>query len=243
MIEINLIPDVKQELIKAQRVRSTVITFSILIGLISVAAVVLLAVYIFAVQSVRSGLLDNDIKKGSDQLNTVQDLSKTLTLQNQLTKIAALNGDKKITSRIFGVLNAIIPPSPNNVQISNLSVDTTLQTITIEGQAANSYAALEVFKKTTGGATLKYTDSSNKKQELALASNINTGGTSYGEDSSGKKVLRFTLSFNYVSELFAVDSDNVTIVVTNNGNATDSYLGIPQSIFVDKAVDIPAGGQ
>ena len=34
MIEINLIPDVKQELIRAERVRSVVISFSILIGII-----------------------------------------------------------------------------------------------------------------------------------------------------------------------------------------------------------------
>lgn len=39
MIEINLVPDVKQELIKAQRVRATVISFSIAIGLVSVAVV------------------------------------------------------------------------------------------------------------------------------------------------------------------------------------------------------------
>ncbi|MEI7689624.1 MAG: hypothetical protein WCI79_01505 [Candidatus Saccharibacteria bacterium] len=241
MIEINLMPDVKQELIKAQQVRAKVIAVSVAIGVISISVVALLAAYIFAVQSVRSSMADTAIENGSDSLNSVEDLSKTLTIQNQLTKIAALNDDKKISSRIFDVLNAIIPPAPNSVQISNLSVDTDLQTITIEGQAPNSYAAVEVFKKTIAGAQLRFTDSYNEKQELPLASNISTSNTSYGEDSSGNKVLRFTLSFNYITELFAPASKNISIAISINGNVTDSYLGVPQSIFVQRATDLTEG--
>lgn len=238
MIEINLVPDVKQELIKAQRVRSTVVAFSIAIGLISMAIVAMLAVYVFTVQAVRSTIADNSIKSGSDQLSSVEDLSKTLTIQNQLTKISALNSDKKIDSRIFDLLNAIIPPAPNNVQISDMAVDSDLETITINGQAANSYAAVEVFKKTVEGAQVKYTDDNGDSQSVLLATNISTSNTSYGEDSSGAKVLRFTLSFTYAPELFSPSSKNVSVVITTNGDATDSYLGVPKSIFTDRATDL-----
>jgi len=238
MIEINLIPDVKQELLSAQRIRSRVITASILIGIISIAVVTLLAIYVFTVQAVRSGLADKAIQQGSNQLASVTDLSKTLTIQNQLTKISALNDSKKIDSRIFDILNVIIPPAPNVVNISNLAVDSDAGTITIDGQAANSYAAVEVFKKTIEGANVKYTDSNNNKQEIVLASNISTSNTSYGEDSSGNKVLRFTLSFSYAPELFSPSSKDISIVITTNGNATDSYLGVPKSIFADRASDI-----
>ena len=113
------------------------------------------------------------------------------------------------------------------------------RTITIEGQARNSYAAVEVFKKMISGAKFKYDDVSGTKQELFLASNISTSDTSYGEDASGVKVLRFTLDFVYAPELFSPLSKNVTISISNNGNATDSYLGVPNSIFVDKAKDLP----
>lgn len=241
MIEINLIPDVKQELIKAQRVRSTVITISILVGIISIAVVVVLAMYVFTVQAVRSSLADSDITKGSKQLLAVTDLNKTVTLQNQLTKISDLNSNKKIDSRIFDILGAIIPPSPNDVQISDLSVDSTTNSITIDGQASNSYAAVEVFKKTIEGAQVRYTDSDSKSQTVDLASDISTSNTSYGEDASGNKVLRFTLSFTYATELFSPDSKNVTVVITTDGDATDSYLGIPKSIFTDRATDLTGG--
>ena len=236
MIEINLIPDVKQELIKAQRIRTTVITLSILISLVSAGVVVLLAIYVFTVQSVRSGLADKDINNGSTKLLEVTDLTKTLTIQNQLTKISILNNDKKIDSRIFDVLNAIIPPDPNSVQISNLNIDSATGLVTIDGQAQNSYTALEIFKKTIDGAKLRYTDSQNNKQEIPLASSIETSNTSYGEDSSGAKILRFTVSFIYTPELFSPLSKNTTIAITVNGNVTDSYIGIPKSIFTNSTV-------
>ena len=241
MIEINLVPDIKQELIKAQRVRSTVIAGSIVVGVISIAIVTLLAIYVFTVQSFRSGLADAAIKQGSSDLSGVADLSKTLTIQNQLTKITDLNNKKKIDSRIFDLLSAVIPPIPNNILISTLTVDSDAGLITIEGQAPNSYAAVEVFRKTIEGATVKYTDSNNAKKEVTLASSVSTSNTSYGEDSSGSKVLRFTISFVYAHELFSPSSKNVSVVITTKGNATDSYLGVPKSIFVNRAKDLTGG--
>lgn len=241
MIEINLVPDIKQELIKAQRIRSTVIAGSIVVGVISVAIVTMLTMYVFTVQAVRSTLADNAIKQGSTDLNNIPDLSKTLTIQNQLTKISALNSGKKIDSRIFDLLGIIIPPAPNDIQISNLIVDSNTGLITIEGQATNSYAAVEVFRKTIEGATFKYTGADNKQQSVTLASSVSTSNTSYGEDSSGVKVLRFTISFVYAQELFAPISKNASIVITTNGNATDSRLGVPKSIFVAPAKDLTEG--
>ncbi len=237
MIEINLVPDVKQELIKAQRVRSTVISVAIIVGIIALAIVTLLAVYVFGVQVVRSNIDSDAITSGNAQLAKVEDLSKTLTIQNQLTKITSLHDSIKVDSRLFDVLNAIIPPAPNDVQISNLYVDSSVDQIKIEGQAANSYAAVEVFRKTIEGAQVNYSDGTTQ-QTVALASNVSTGDTSYGEDSSGAKVLRFTLTFDYAPELLSPTSKTVSIKITTQGNATDSYLGVPKSIFVDRASDI-----
>lgn len=238
MIEINLVPDVKQELIQAQRVRATVISFSILISIGAGIIVTILAIYVFAVQTVRSVVADGAIDSGGKQLASVEDLSKTLTIQNQLTKISTLHQDKKIDSRIFDVLVKIIPPAPNDIQISNLSIDSELQSISIEGQAARSYAAVEVFRKTIESAKVKFTDDTDASQEVPLASNVSTGETSYGEDASGAKVLRFTMTFTYAPELFSPASKNFSIIISTQGNATDSYLGVPQSIFVERARDL-----
>ena len=236
MIEINLLPDIKLEFIKAQKIRSKVIFGSIVIGIISIGVVVVLAVYIFAFKSVRGKLDEDAINKKSAELSKVEDLPKILTIQNQLSKISELNSDKKIDSRLFDLLAVIIPPAPNSVQISDLIINPENTTITLNGQAENSYAALEVFKKIIEGTTIKYTDSSNEKQEILLATSISTGNSSYGEDSSGKKVLRFTLSFVYAPELFAQKTADMTVQRTNSGNVTDSYLSMPK-IFTDRAKD------
>lgn len=241
MIEINLVPDIKQELLRAQSIRAKVIAGSIFIGVASIAVVALLVIYVFTVQTIRSSLADASIKQGSDKLMAVTDLTKTLTIQNQLTKISDLNSSKNINSRIFDLLNAVIPPVPNNILVSNLAVDSSSGLITIDGQAANSYAAVEVFKKTIEGATLKYTDDNGKPQAITLASQISTSDTSYGEDATGAKVLRFTLSFVYAPELFAPSSKNISIAITIDGNVTDSFLGVPKSIFADRAIDITEG--
>ncbi len=241
MIEINLVPDVKQELIKAQRIRSMVVTIAIFIGFASLAIVTLLAIYVFGVQTVRGSISDNEINKSSEELSQVEDLSKTLTIQNQLTKLSNLHREKAVSSRIFDLLNAVIPPPPNHIQISTLSVDVSSGLVVIEGQAENSYEAVEVFKKTIEGAKIKYKDEDGSAQEVKLTEYASTSNTSYGEDSSGTKVLRFTLSFIYAPELLATTSKDASIIVDTRGNVTDSYLGVPRSIFTNRAADIEGG--
>lgn len=240
MIEINLIPDVKRELLKAQRVRATVITGSITIGVISLSIVAVLLIYIFAVQTVRSAVADESIKTESQKLTSVEDLDKVLTIQNQLSKISELNAKKKIASRLFDVVGATIPPEPNTVRLSSLSLDTANSRLVLEGQAANGYPALEIFKKTVDGAVVRFMQN-DAEQEVKLATNISTSDISDGQDASGARVLRFTLAFTYPIELFAPAAEDLRIAITVQGNVTDSYLGVPKSLFTQRATDV--GGE
>jgi Tfp pilus assembly protein PilN len=236
MIEINLIPDVKQELLKAERTRAVVISGAILTCIIAGSVVALLAVYVFGVQLGRNLLADNSIKNGSEKLAEVEDLSKTITIQNQIDRINTLNETKTVDSRLFDVLSAVIPPAPNDVQISLLSVNSEESTITLEGQT-RAYDSMEVFKKTIDSSII-VTNVDGTEQNIKLASEISTTDISYGENPEGQKVLRFTLSFKYPEELFSAKTPGITIKLSINGNVTDSYLGIPKSIFTERAKDI-----
>lgn len=240
MIEINLVPDVKQDLIRAERTRSTVISISIVAGLAAIGIVLLLLAYVYAVQAIRSAVADESIKTGQIQMGKIEDLPKVLTIQNQLSKLSQLNNDKKIDSRVFDMLAAVIPPSPNTIQVTSLAVDAEESSITIEGLTPN-FASLEVFKKTIGGAVVSYTEDGGE-QTVKLASDISTSDVSFGEDPNRKKVLRFTLSFVYPEEMFSPTIASPVIKLTNKGNVTDSYLGIPKSIFAAPATD-PGGNQ
>ncbi len=236
MIEINLIPDVKLELLKARRTRALVISTSIIVSIVVGGLVVALALYVFGVQTVRSAYLDGQITQQNDQFSKVEDLSKVLTIQNQLSVISDLNAQKNMDSRLFDLLAAVIPPAPNSVQLSQVTVDAETETIRLEGQTG-SYESMEVFKKTIDSAIVTYTENG-EAVTVPLASDVSTTDISYGKDSQGQRVVRFTLTFTYPEELFSPAIPSVTIRLSIDGNVTDSYLGIPKSIFTERAGDL-----
>ncbi|MBI3889772.1 hypothetical protein HY312_04360 [Candidatus Saccharibacteria bacterium] len=243
MVEINLIPDVKQELLKAQSARNYVISGALVVGIAAIVIVIVLALVLGA-QTVTSGIIDGNITKSNKKLQNVTDLSDTLTIQNQLSKLSEMHNGKNIDSRIFPLLDAINPSAPNNVTVSNAKIDSDTKTITIEGQAPNLYEAAEAFKKTIVGTTIVYRNEDNSEQRIPLVKDTNdvtTSDISVGEDASGKKVLRFTLNFKYPDELFARSSRNAVIESPARRNVTDSYLRVPQSLFSEKATGVEGG--
>lgn len=237
MIEVNLVPDIKQELLRAQRARTTVISISILVGIIAVALVVVLGVWTYGIQTARGAIYDGDIKKEHEKLVKVPDLADTLTIQHQLSVLPLLHDQKHVNSRIFDVLSSIIPADPNNISITELTLDSEDSTINVNAQAVNGYAALDAFKKTLDATTFQFTKDG-ERGSVPLASEITDSDRSFGEDASGQKVLRFTVTFTYPEELFMAGLQNAQIVSPQKTNVTDSYLGVPKSLFSEKAQDM-----
>jgi len=231
MIEINLLPNVKRELLKTRAMRNRVISISFLVGGASIAAVVVLALILgsqIAGEAVQNGV----IKDRNDKLMAVEDLNKVVTIQNQLTKINEQHSRKKINSRIFDVVTAVNPVVPNNVSFSDIKVNPESKTITLEGSAVNGYSALETLKKTILNTKVQTTDG-DKSSEVSLTKEIKDGDTSFGENSEGKKVLQFSFSFEYAEELLAPANNGTVSVLTPTGkvDVTDSRQGIPDSLF------------
>lgn len=231
MIEINLLPNVKRELLKTRAMRNRVISISFLVGGASIVAVVVLALILgsqIAAEAVQGGV----IKDRSDKLMAVEDLNKVVTIQNQLTKINEQHSGKKINSRIFDVVTAVNPVAPNNVSFSDIKVNPESKTITLEGSAVNGYSALETLKKTILNTKVQTTDG-DKSSEVSLTKEIKDGDTSFGENSEGKKVLQFSFSFEYAEGLLAPANNGTVSVLTPTGrvDVTDSRQGIPDSLF------------
>lgn len=231
MIEINLLPNVKRELLKTRAMRNRVISISFLVGGASIAAVVVLALILgsqIAAEAVQNGV----IKDRNDKLMAVEDLNKVVTIQHQLTKINEQHSRKKLNSRIFDVVTAVNPVAPNNVSFSDIKVNPESKTITLEGSAVNGYSALETLKKTILNTKIQTTDG-DKSSEVSLTKEIKDGDTSFGENSEGKKVLQFSFSFEYAEELLAPANNGTVSVLTPTGkvDVTDSRQGIPDSLF------------
>lgn len=235
MIEINLIPSVKKELLRTRSVRNRVISMAFLVGGVSVATIVALAV-VFTGQLAAETVQNNSIKEKSQKLTSVDDLDKIITIQHQLTKITTQHDSKKINSRVFDVVSAINPAAPNDVSFSTVKLNPEEKTISLEGSAANGYEALETLKKTILSTKVR-TVEQGKTSDIALTDAIDDGTTSFGENSEGKKVLQFSFSFQYPDELLvAAGSSNVTIITPNSKlDVTDSRQSVPDSLFKRKA--------
>lgn len=241
MIEINLIPDVKQEYLKAQSLRAKVISASILVSLVAVGLIAFLGAYM-GTQAVREAVIDKSI---TDEYNTLvknnPDLDNIVTIQNQLANITSLNDDKQVTSRILEVLTAINPEAPNDVKMTSVNLDPTEQTLSIEATAVNGFQAADTFKKTILNTNVTYT-SDGKDETVPLTGEVNLGEVSYGTDVSGAKVLRFKLSFQYADRLLSNKVQSVKIVTpTGKIDVTDSKIYVPDSLFSQAATDLQEG--
>lgn len=234
MIEINLVPDVKLELIKARRLRTGIISFAIIVSLVAGGVVTLLALYTFGVQGVTQLTLNGQIEAESKKLKSVQDLSEMLTVQNQLSELEDTHSNKLAASRLFDLMVKVVPDGDNNVRFSAIEVDAEEGVITLNAEAKNGYEALEVFKKTLGATKFRYKEDGQQKT-VDVASDIQDLERSFGDTEKGDRVLRFSLSFVYAPEIFTAEyaETDIEIIAPTRQNATDSKKGVPDSLFTN----------
>ncbi len=249
MIQINLVPDVKLELIRAQRHRNIVISTAILVMIASVGVLVLLGVTI-GYQAVRTNFLTDQIKKQDEEFRSKQDISKTVTIQNQLESIQATHEQKAMTSRIFDVLlEATAKDTDNSVTFNSFTIDSTQKTISLVVQTdKRGFDAAEVFRKNIEGMKLYYTLADKEtipnefkpqpavrqdgEQSELIANNVAISDLAYSEtDKDKRKTVSFRLTFEYNPLLFDEKIDILRIRGLDRGNVTDSYKRLPESLF------------
>lgn len=148
MIQLNLLPDVKLEYIRAKRFRRLVLVVSVLIGVASIA-VLLVLLSVDGLQKKHLSDLRGDISSDTSALESTPQLSNILTVQNQLGSLTSLHAAEPAVSRLFGYLYELTPASVN---VTNLTIDFTQQTATITGNA-DSLTSVNTFID-----TLKYTN-------------------------------------------------------------------------------------
>ena len=120
--EINLVPDIKSEMIKALKLRNLIFFICIVVASASVAVTAVFAIIAGGQQAVvnsKNGTIENLSKK----LNSYSDLSHFLTIKGQLANISDITENKQMLSRTFSILSAIIPTGADTIKISELTVD------------------------------------------------------------------------------------------------------------------------
>ena len=152
--EINLVPDIKGEMIKALKLRNFIFFLCIVVASASIG-VTLVAGLIAGGQQAAVDGKKATIETLSSKLNSYSELSDFLTIKDQLGGLSSLNSNKKVLSRTFNILSALIPVGADTITISELNVDLSENNPTFMFDAqANAgkepfidYNVLDSFKK------------------------------------------------------------------------------------------------
>jgi len=196
MIQLNLLPDVKQEYIKAERSRRLVLTICIIVAAASVALLILLF-SVDRLQKKHISDLTKDIKTRSTELQQKPQINKILTVQNQLNSLTALHDGKPAVSRVAQYLNQT---TPTQVDISSLNIDFTALTITITG-SADSLSSVNKYIDTLKFTT--YTTDQNSKSTKAF-SNVVLSSFGLGTETAtpGSKPASYSITMSYDNNIF-----------------------------------------
>ncbi len=204
MISLNLLPDVKKDLLRVRRERNLVVSISVVVVGASIGVLLLLSGTLGVLIGAKA-LMENSIKNDEQTIKQAQkkkQLDKYITVQNQLKQIGKLKSDQQVYSRLMDYLTQLNPAAPNNVQISSAKIeapagssgDTSSSssssdgiTMTIEGKTTN-FSALDVYKNTLSKAQLSYEveeeDTSSDSESSANSDGTYSKETSSDSDSS-----------------------------------------------------------
>lgn len=150
--EINLVPEVKAQMIRAQKTRNLVLFLCILVSSVAVGVVVIL----FGVKSGQDIVMatqDNKLDLMSKTLNSYSELNNLVTIQGQLQGIADITDQKTVLSRVFSALSVTLPQGADSVRLSELNVNLDTGVVRMDGQADArvdpliDYRVLESLKK------------------------------------------------------------------------------------------------
>lgn len=228
MIQLNLLPDIKKDFIKAERTKSTVIGISILVTMGALGLTVLLGIVVYGVQPGLIALKQGDIDKKSKQLRSVPDIEKYLTIQNQLEALPELHEGKVVDSRLFAFLKILNPAPPNNVRLSSLNINEEEKSISFTG-VAGGFEAFTVFQDTLRNAKLVYKDESGQelKENMFEDNGIVIEEQSLST-SEGEEELSFNLKVTYRDIIFSPSVTDPKVEVPNI-QTTQSVTGRPEN--------------
>lgn len=157
--EINLVPAIKHQMIRSMKFRNFMLFVCIVVSSVAIGVVAVLGSVVGG-QSIALGGQDERLATMSSKLNNYDSLSEFLTIQSQLSGLNEIDANKKVLSRVFSILSTILPEAPDEITLSELSIDLTSNTLVFDAQADAKvepyidYRVLESFKK--GFSLMKY---------------------------------------------------------------------------------------
>lgn len=203
MIQFNLLPDVKIEYLKANRQKHIVVLVSLVVALISGVVLAILLTTVFVLQKKSISDISKDIEVASEELQSTPELTKILTVQNQLKALPDLHKQKPVVSRLFGYLEQATPPNATNSRVFS---DFVNHTITLTG-AADTLETVNKYIDALKGTI--YTTEQDSEDEKRAFSNVVL--SAFGRDTQS---ATYTINFEFDPVIFS-DVDEVTFALSD----------------------------
>lgn len=260
--QINLLPDVKINLLKARMQRNVMISVSVLVTVVCGLIMFILTSTLTTLAVVKT-VADGKIKDYSTKITKEQktgELNEYMTIQNQLEQISKLKKTQEQFSLLFDYLAKLNPTGSNNMTINSFHVNglvpgraygssTASGTIIIQGKTSN-YASLNVIRLTMEKAKLHYRITGDDKEHVdqmfkeVSVSNAAVSSDYSGRGSQSKSMgsLAFTLTLKYNPIIFSYNINNTSIEVPTEtiSDSRDNAPGSDKQLFDGKA-DKPNG--
>ena len=174
-------------------------------------------------QSKHMSDLNKDIAKDAATLRSQPDISKVLTVQNQLQSLTGLHSQKPAASRVFTYLNQV---TPTQATITSFTIDFTQQTMTIAG-TADSLSSVNKFVD-----TLKYTtySSDGGKSTKAFSGVVLSSFAISGSGGQGNQAATYSVTLKYDPVIF--DTTKKVKLTVPNITSTRATLNSSGDLFI-----------
>lgn len=189
-LEINLVPDIKNEMLKAMKIRNYTLFACIVVAIASVVVSLIFWSISAGQQAVADGK-KKTLDTLSSKINSYSDLSNFLTVKDQLSVISTISDNRNVVSRSFNILAALLPTGKDTITISSLDVNLQEESpkFSFEGQANSGsepnidYNVLDAFKKSMEYMRYDYGEYVDKNGNIipayCIVSNAADGSTLY----------------------------------------------------------------
>lgn len=224
MIQFNLLPDVKQQYIRAKRMKRTAVVVSFLVAATALFVFVMLFLSVHVFQQKHIKNVNNDIQASIKTLKETPNLNKILTIQNQLNSLPELHNNKPVVSRMGIYLSQI---TPDKITIGDIEVDFEANTMVIQGTAES----LEKVNKYVD--TIKFTTFSEVQTDGSepIPSKTKPFNSVVLDDyTRSDKEVTYKIILSYDPAIFD-NSKNIILVVPKNKITTRSELEKPSDLF------------
>jgi hypothetical protein len=220
MIQVNLLPDVKREYLRAQQTKHMFTVISILTTIIAISLLVLLFAYVQVVQPRHRANLQKDIDSGITDLKKKNDAVKIVTVQGVLEQIPALQNKKLLTSNLFTYLTEF---TPKDVSYSEIRLDLATNILSLSGQTTTLERA-NVLANNLKSASFSYKQN-DTAQTLKPFSNIVFSNLGKSDEAQGNKTVSFQITFQIDSTMFnqAISAQKIKV------NASSEELLLPSA--------------